>query len=67
MKKHIPNIVTLLNLFSGCVAILLAGQGLLKEAAALVLLASVFDFFDGMVARLLHVKSDVGKELDSLA
>jgi CDP-diacylglycerol--serine O-phosphatidyltransferase len=39
----------------------------LKEAAALVLLASVFDFFDGMVARLLHVKSDVGKELDSLA
>jgi CDP-diacylglycerol--serine O-phosphatidyltransferase len=67
MKKHIPNIVTLLNLVSGCFAILLAVQGFLKEAAAMVLLASVFDFFDGMVARLLHVKSDIGKELDSLA
>ena len=67
MKKHIPNIVTLLNLSSGCFAILLAFNGHLKEAAAMVLLASVFDFFDGMVAKLLHVKSDVGKELDSLA
>lgn len=67
MKKHIPNSITLLNLFSGCFAILLATQGYLKEAAAMVLVASVFDFFDGMVARLLHVKSNTGKELDSLA
>ncbi len=66
MKKHIPNSITLLNLFSGCFAILLATQGYLKEAAAMVLVASVFDFFDGMVARLLHVKSNTGKELDSI-
>ncbi|MDR1459663.1 MAG: CDP-diacylglycerol--serine O-phosphatidyltransferase [Bacteroidales bacterium] len=67
MKKQIPNIITLLNLSCGCVAILLATKGHLKEAAIMVLLASVFDFFDGLAARILHVKSNTGKELDSLA
>ena len=67
MRKHIPNIITLFNLSSGCVAVLLATQGHLKEAAIMVLIASVFDFFDGFVARLLHVKSEMGKELDSLS
>lgn len=36
-------------------------------ASGLVVLAGVFDFFDGMVARLLKVQSPMGKELDSLA
>jgi len=67
MKKHIPNIITLLNLSSGVVAVLLASRGRLQEAAVMVVAASVFDFFDGFTARLLHVKSNVGKELDSLA
>ena len=67
MKKHIPNTITLFNLSSGCFAILLATQGHLKEAAIMVLLASVFDFLDGFIARLLHVKSETGKELDSLS
>jgi len=67
MKKQIPNIITLFNLASGCFAILLAVKLHLEEAAILVLLASVFDFFDGFAARLLHVKSEIGKELDSLA
>ncbi|MDR0603757.1 MAG: CDP-diacylglycerol--serine O-phosphatidyltransferase [Bacteroidales bacterium] len=66
MKKHIPNTITLFNLACGCFAILLATKGYLKEAAVMVLLASVFDFFDGFAARLLHVKSNTGKELDSL-
>jgi CDP-diacylglycerol--serine O-phosphatidyltransferase len=66
MKKYIPNIVTLFNLTCGCFAILLSAKGYLKEAAVMVLLASVFDFFDGFAARLLHVKSNMGKELDSL-
>ncbi|MDR1181128.1 MAG: CDP-diacylglycerol--serine O-phosphatidyltransferase [Bacteroidales bacterium] len=66
MKKHIPNIITLFNLTCGCFAILLSTGGYLKEAAVMVLLASVFDFFDGFAARLLHVKSNIGKELDSL-
>ena len=67
MKKHIPNIVTIFNLFCGCFAIMLALGGYLTQAAIMVLLASVFDFFDGFIARLLHVKSDIGKELDSLS
>jgi CDP-diacylglycerol--serine O-phosphatidyltransferase len=67
MKKQIPNIITLFNLVSGFFAILLAVRGHFSAAAIMVLLASVFDFFDGLVARLLHVKSETGKELDSLA
>ncbi len=67
MKRHIPNAITCANLFSGCVGIVFAFQGDLITAAYLVVLAGIFDFFDGMVARLLNVKSAIGKELDSLA
>ncbi|MFA6275296.1 MAG: CDP-diacylglycerol--serine O-phosphatidyltransferase [Pedobacter sp.] len=67
MKKHIPNAITCANLFSGCVGIVFAFRGELEIAAYFVLLSGIFDFFDGMVARLLNVKSAIGKELDSLA
>jgi len=67
MKKHIPNAITCANLFSGCVGIVFAFQGQLEFAAYFVLLSGLFDFFDGMVARLLNVKSEIGKQLDSLA
>lgn len=67
MRKHIPNLITCLNVTSGTCAIFSAVYGHLAEAAFLILLAMVFDFFDGLVARLLHVKSEMGKELDSLA
>lgn len=67
MKKHIPNAITCANLFSGCIGIVFAFNGDLFTAAYFVLLSGVFDFFDGMVARLLNVKSAIGKELDSLA
>lgn len=67
MKKHIPNFITCLNLFTGCVAIYIAFQGNLVFAAYLVGLAAVFDFLDGMVARLMHAYSEIGKQLDSLA
>ena len=36
-------------------------------ALLFIVIGAVFDFFDGMVARLLHVSSPIGKELDSLA
>ena len=36
-------------------------------ALLFIIIGAVFDFFDGMVARLLHVSSPIGKELDSLA
>jgi CDP-diacylglycerol--serine O-phosphatidyltransferase len=67
LKKHIPNAITCANLFSGCIGIVYAFNGALETAAYFVLLSGIFDFFDGFVARLLHVKSDIGKELDSLA
>jgi len=67
MKKHIPNAITCANLFSGCIGVVFAFNGQLETAAYFVLLSGIFDFFDGFAARLLHVKSDIGKELDSLA
>lgn len=67
IKKHIPNAITCANLFSGCVGIVCAFNGLLEIAAYFVLLSGIFDFFDGLVARALNVKSTIGKELDSLA
>lgn len=67
MKKHIPNAITCANLFSGCIGVVFAFKGELETAAYFVLLSGIFDFFDGMVARLLNVKSAIGKELDSLA
>ena len=67
MKKAIPNTITCLNLFTGCVAIFAAFQDSLVFAAWLVYLAAIFDFLDGMLARLLHAYSEIGKQLDSLA
>lgn len=67
MKKHIPNAITCCNLISGCIATLFAFQGDYPMATAFIVLGAVFDFFDGMTARLLGVSSPIGKELDSLA
>lgn len=67
MKRHIPNAITCANLLSGCVGIVFAFKGDLQIAAYFVILSGIFDFFDGMIARLLHVKSAIGKDLDSLA
>lgn len=67
MKKNIPNIVTSLNLFSGCLASLMALKGDYLSALYFIIASGVFDFFDGFVARLLKVSSPFGKELDSLA
>ena len=67
MKKHIPNTITCCNLISGCIATYWAFQGDYCLALLFIVIGAVFDFFDGMTARLLHVSSPIGKELDSLA
>ena len=67
MKKHIPNTITSLNLISGCIATIFAVTGNTVMALLFIILGAVFDFFDGMTARLLGVSSPIGKELDSLA
>ncbi len=76
IKNNIPNAITSLNLFSGAMACVAAFQGqepLLgsltgtQTAFVFIAMSAVFDFFDGFVARLLHVVSGIGKELDSLS
>lgn len=67
LKQHIPNFITLLNLFSGGIAVIFAVEGNLVMAALFVALGIFFDFFDGLAARLLDVKSELGLQLDSLA
>jgi CDP-diacylglycerol--serine O-phosphatidyltransferase len=66
-KAQIPNLLTLLNLLSGVIGIIFVLKGALLTGAFFVLISAGFDFFDGFVARLLKVQSDMGKELDSLA
>ena len=64
---NIPNIITCCNLISGCIATYWAFMGNADLALLFIVIGAVFDFFDGMSARLLHVSSEIGKELDSLA
>lgn len=67
MKQHIPNALTLLNLFCGCIAVIAAVNDAFVPAAFFVFLGIFFDFFDGFAARKLNVQSALGLELDSLA
>lgn len=67
LKKHIPNIITLLNLFSGCIALVFAFHQDFKMAFFFVCLGIFLDFFDGFFARLFNVSSPLGLQLDSLA
>lgn len=67
IKKHIPNAITCCNLMSGCLATAAAFGGFTKTAVLMIIVGAVFDFFDGMIARLLGVSGPMGKELDSLA
>lgn len=67
MKKHIPNLITSLNLAAGFISLIYAFSGNLLTASWLILAAMVFDFLDGFSARILNAYSDIGKELDSLA
>lgn len=67
VTKHIPNTLTSCNLISGCIAIVFALSANYTMALTFIVVGAVFDFFDGMSARLLGVSSPIGKELDSLA
>lgn len=67
MRQHIPNFLTLSNLFCGCCAILYILNGQQDIAALFTAGSFFFDYLDGMVARALKVSSPLGKELDSLA
>lgn len=64
---NIPNLFTAGNLLSGVCSIILAFSGQLELACFLIYFAAILDFFDGFLARLLNQKSELGKQLDSLA
>lgn len=74
IKRHIPNLITLLNLFCGCIAVVYVSEAIQTGNSANYLLAFYFvclgiflDFFDGFFARLFKVSSPLGLQLDSLA
>jgi CDP-diacylglycerol--serine O-phosphatidyltransferase len=67
IKAHIPNTITCLNLVCGCISIMSSLNGNLTLAALWIVVAAIFDFCDGLSARLLKVTSVIGKELDSLS
>lgn len=67
MKKHIPNLLTLLNLVSGVIAIYMVMQGDVQTALIFLGISFILDFADGTAARLLKAGSEIGKQLDSLA
>jgi CDP-diacylglycerol--serine O-phosphatidyltransferase len=67
IKKHIPNLITLLNLFCGCIALVFAMESNFELAFYFVCLGIFFDFFDGFFARMFKVSSPLGLQLDSLA
>jgi CDP-diacylglycerol---serine O-phosphatidyltransferase len=67
IKKHIPNIITLANLFCGCIAIIFVSRLDFEKAFFFVCFGIFLDFFDGFFARLFKVSSPLGLQLDSLA
>lgn len=67
ITRYIPNTVTCLNLFSGCIACIMAFEAKYELAFMFIMLSAIFDFFDGMLARTFHAYSNIGKDLDSLA
>ncbi len=66
-EKQIPNLITALNLFFGCIALALISQGNMAGASMLIGLSLIMDFLDGFTARSLNAYSELGKQLDSLA
>ena len=67
LRTHIPNIITALNLLSGCLSIAWASYDYLTIAAIFILIAAILDFSDGLAARFLKAYSPIGAQLDSLA
>lgn len=65
---NLPNLLTLINLFAGCIAlVLIFSAGGLQYVPYCTLISLVADFFDGFAARFTKNATSIGKELDSLA
>ena len=66
-RRNIPNFLTLCNLAAGVVSVTLVIRGDLVWASVFIFIAALFDFLDGTAARILDARSEIGKQLDSLA
>jgi len=69
IKKGIyllPNLCTTASLFCGFYSVIASLKGEFVTAAWSILLAGIFDFLDGRVARLTKAYSEFGIEYDSL-
>lgn len=64
---NLPNLLTLINLFAGCLAVVFIFNGNLELVPICTLVSLVADFFDGFAARFTKTFTDLGKQLDSLA
>lgn len=67
ITRHIPNTITCCNLLSGCMAVMAAFHADAWRTLIWVVAGALFDFCDGLSARLIKAYSPLGKELDSLA
>ena len=67
VKKYLPSLITLANLFLGFLSILYIQKGNLELGCNLILIAAILDSLDGKLARKIGIASDFGKEIDSLA
>lgn len=66
-KRFIPSLFTILNAFCGFYSVVSSSNGDYNTAALFIFYASLFDMFDGIVARILKSSSEFGVELDSLS
>lgn len=67
IRRSIPNLFTLSNLFCGFLSVVFAANGDFRNASILILIGMMLDSMDGRLARMLNAQSEMGKELDSLA
>ena len=67
VKKYLPSLITLSNLFLGFLSILYIQRGDFSLGCNLILVAAILDSLDGKLARKIGIASDFGKEIDSLA
>lgn len=65
-RSQTANLLTIVNLSLGALAILFVIQEELYMSLFFICLAAIFDRFDGIVARKLNITSELGKQLDSL-
>lgn len=67
LRIQTANLLTFFNLFLGGFAVTESLKGNLDLSLLLIFIAAFVDRFDGMVARKLHIESELGKQLDSMS